>query len=239
MHLSHDKEYIHHLNPRISSRVRETVFGMEDGLVSTMGAITGIAAATRDPFIVLLSGFVIVAVESVSMGVGSYLSSKSEKEVKLNKIREEKQELKDYPQSEEDELYALYVESGWSEELAKKMVKEASKKPALFLNEMAFHELKIIPDNLEAPLDNAVFMGISYVIGGAVPLLPYLFLPVPIALMLSVPFTMIGIFVLGVVTTKFTGRTWWKAGVEMFLLASAAALVGYGVGRLADMVIPH
>lgn len=237
MHLPHHKEYIHHQDHRVSSRVREVVFGMEDGMVSTMGAITGIAAATRDPFIVLLSGFVIIAVESISMGVGSYLSSKSEKEVKLKKISEERGEIAQYPDAEAKELYELYIKNGWSEDLAKKMVKEASKKHGLFLNEMACHELKIIPDSLEEPLENAFFMGISYVIGGAIPLVAYLFLPVPFALMVSIPLTMVGIFILGVFTTKFTGRRWWKAGMEMFLLAAAAALVGYGVGRIADMLI--
>ena len=237
MRTPHHKEYVHHQNPHISSQVREVVFGMEDGLVSTMGAITGIAAATSDPFIVLLSGFVIIAVESVSMGVGSYLSSKSEKEVSLKKISEERGELIDHREAEEHELNELYLKNGWSEELTKKMVKEASGKPDLFLNEMALHELKIIPDNLEQPFENGIMMGISYIIGGAIPLVPYLLLPVHSALLLSVPLTMGGIFLLGMGTTKFTGRAWWKAGLEMFLLAGAAALVGYGVGRVADYFI--
>ncbi|MEK7103113.1 MAG: VIT1/CCC1 transporter family protein, partial [Patescibacteria group bacterium] len=168
-----------------------------------------------------------------------YLSSKSEKEVELKKISEEREELRDHRVAEEHELHELYMKNGWSEELAKKMVKEASAKPELFLNEMALHELKIIPDNLAEPLQNGFIMGISYIIGGAIPLVPYLLFPVPIALLISIPLTMVGIFVLGVLTTKFTGRAWWKAGFEMFLLAGAAALVGYGVGHIADVILTN
>ena len=70
--------YIHHKESGFVATIKETVFGVEDGMVSTLGALTGIAAATQDPGMVLLAGFVVIAVESISMGVGSYVSSKSE-----------------------------------------------------------------------------------------------------------------------------------------------------------------
>ncbi|MDP2656633.1 MAG: VIT1/CCC1 transporter family protein [bacterium] len=225
------------MNPRISSQVREVVFGMEDGMVSTMGAITGIAVATGNPFVVLVSGFVIISVESISMGVGSYLSNKSEKDVNLKKIDEEKSELIKYPEAEKEELYVMYCQNGWSKEVARTMADEASQKPDLLLSEMTYHELKIVSDNLGKPFENAIFMGVSYVLGGGLPLLPYLLFPVPLALGISIPLTMAGIFLLGSVTTRFTGRKWWKAGFEMFVLAGIAAGVGYGVGRIADVVI--
>ena len=78
-------QYLHHQKPGIVSAIREIVFGMEDGMVSTMGAITGIAVGSGNHFVVVLSGLVIIAVESISMGVGSYLSSKSQKEVRARK----------------------------------------------------------------------------------------------------------------------------------------------------------
>src|SRR3989344_7305440 len=80
MGIHHNPDFIHHQKNSLSvSIIREIVFGMEDGLVSTMGAVTGIAAASQNHFIVILSGVVIIAVESISMGVGSYLSTKSER----------------------------------------------------------------------------------------------------------------------------------------------------------------
>lgn len=230
-------EYIHHKNPNIGATIREVVFGMEDGMVSTLGAVTGIAAGTQDHFTVVLSGLVIISVESISMAVGSYLSSKSERSIDERKLEEEAEELVQYPEEEKQELIDMYVTAGWSAPLAKEMAEEASKDKDLFLQEMAYRELKIIPDKLEEPLKNAVAMGVSYVVGGSIPLLPYLLLPLRSAVLVSVIVTLFSLFILGVVTTKFSKRSWWKAGLEMFTLASAAALIGFLVGRAANMLL--
>lgn len=230
----HNPNYIHHQKERNSSTLRELVFGMEDGMVSTLGSVTGIAAATGDPFTTILAGLVIVSVESISMGVGSYLSSKSVRSIDERKLMEEKEELEQYPKEEEVELVGMYVKSGWSPALAKKMAKEAAQNEDLFLEEMAFRELKIIPDNLETPLENGIVMGVSYIFGGAIPLLPYFFLSTGSAIALSVFVTLIALFLLGVYITKYSKRKWFVSGFEMFALASAAALVGFVVGQIVD-----
>lgn len=208
---------------------------MEDGMVSTMGTITGIAAGTGNHFVIILSGLVIISVESISMAVGSYLSSKSEKEIDERKLQEERIELDQLPDEEKDELIGMYKKDGWPADLAVKMAETASKNKKLFLKEMAYRELKIIPEKLENPLANGISMGFSYIVGGIIPLLPYLlFGSVGKSLSISLISTLIGLFLLGALTTKYSKRTWWKAGLEMFLLASAAGGVGYLVGQLAD-----
>lgn len=235
MTIPRKKEYLHHQNPKIGSELRELVFGMEDGMVSTFGAVTGIAAATQDHFTVVLAGVVIVSVESISMAVGSYLSSKSERAVNERKLDEERIELKKFPLEEKQELIEMYVKDGWTRVLAGQMAEEASKNKKLFLQEMAYRELKIIPENQENPLKNGIVMGVSYVIGGIIPLLPYLVLrDVPTGILWSIIIAPIGLFALGVATSKYSKRVWWKSGLEMLGLASAAALVGYGVGQFVD-----
>lgn len=231
MTIPHKAEYLHHQNPGLGAMIREAVFGMEDGMVSTLGSITGIAAATREPFTILLSGFVIVSVESISMAVGSYLSTKSERAVEERKLHEERTELKNYPEEEKQELIDMYVHDGWPGALAVSMAECASKNKELMLKEMAYRELKIIPENVERPLSNALVMGCTYIGGGAVPLLPYFFLPVAASIAVSVPVTLAGLFVVGALTTKFSHRSWWRAGLEMLVLAGIAAFVGYGVGQ--------
>lgn len=207
---------------------------MEDGMVSTMGAITGIAAATQNYFTVILTGFVIIAVESISMAVGSYLSSKSERDIDERKLAEEKIELKKYPQEEKEELVGMYVKDGWPKALSEQMAEVASKNKKLFLQEMAYRELKVFPDQMSFPLRNGVAMGISYILGGLIPLVPYLLFSVTQAILPSVIITLLALFALGALTTKYSKRQWWKAGLEMFLLASGAALVGYLVGQGVD-----
>lgn len=203
-------------------------------MVSTMGAITGIAAATQNHFTVILSGLVIIAVESISMAIGSYLSSKSERDIDERKLAEEKFELKQYPKEEKEELAGMYVKDGWPRGLSEQMAEAASKNKKLFLQEMAYRELKVFPDQMKYPLRNGVAMGTSYVAGGLIPLVPYLLLVVARAIPISIIITLVGLFILGAYTTKYSKRPWWKAGLEMFLLASGAALVGYLVGQAVD-----
>lgn len=236
LHHERNPEYIHHQKNLLrTGLVREVVFGLEDGMVSTMGAVTGIAIGAQDHYLVLLSGLVIIAVESISMAVGSYLSNKSEKEIDERKLHEERTELKQFPKEEKMELVGMYVKDGWTKKLAFEMAEEASQNKKLFLQEMAYRELKIIPDNVSVPWQNGVAMGIAYVVGGSISLSPYIFMAqVNSAIPLSIGITLAGLFVLGALTTKFSKRSWWKAGLEMFSLATMAALVGYLVGRAAE-----
>lgn len=236
MPIEKNPEFIHHADPKKTSLIREVVFGMEDGMVSTLGAVTGIATATGSYFMVALSGLVVIAVESISMGVGSYLSNKSEEDMNKRKVFEEKSELNKYPAEERDELRDIYLLDGWPKDLAETMADTASKDKKLFLTEMIYHELGLGGSHNSAhPLKKGVVMFFSYVIGGAVPLVPYLLIKnIYMAIPISIAATLIGLFLLGVGTTKLSKRKWWKAGLEMLGLASLAALIGYGVGQAVD-----
>lgn len=231
------KDFIHHQKSKFSGGIREIVFGAEDGMVSTLGALTGIAIGTSDHFTVILVGLVIVAVESTSMSVGSFLSNKSVKEVNQRKLEEEREEIKKFPTEEERELVELFRIDGWPNELAQQMAEAASQDSELMLKEMAYRELDITPDKQDSPITNTLFMFFSYVLGGMIPVLPYFFMPISSALIISVIITMAGLFGLGVLTTKFTKRNWVKAGLEMLVLAGVAASIGYVIGRIAESFI--
>lgn len=230
----YNPNYIHHKNSAVTATLRELVFGIEDGMVSTMGAVTGIATGTGNHIIVVLSGFVIIAVESISMAVGSYISNKSEVEMKRRMVAEEKEEIRDHPREEEEEMIRLFVADGWPQNLAKEMSVHTAKDKKLMLREMSYRELKIIPEGHGAPVKEGVTMLFSYIFGGSIPLLPYLFFGIATALIISVLCTLVGLFILGVFTTKYSHRKWWKAGLEMLLLAGTAGAVGYGVGILGN-----
>ena len=148
---------------------------------------------------------------------------------------EEKIELKQYPKEERHELLGMYIDDGWPEELAKTMAQTASQNKELFLKEMAYRELKVFPEEPESPLKNAVAMGIAYIIGGGVPLLPYILFSLPASIFLSISATLAGLFFVGAYTTRYSKRMWWKAGLEMLSLASLAALIGYAAGQAVDL----
>jgi predicted membrane protein (TIGR00267 family) len=216
---------------RLLDAIRELVFGLEDGLVSTMGAVAGIAAGTENGGIVVLSGLVIIAVEALSMTAGSYLSNKSHREMLEKKIADERREIETQPEEETEELRVMYRQRGFSEDEITILVRRITQDKALWLEEMVAKELHIGMNDLVEPNSRAVIMGISYVIGGAVPLVPYLVLPVGIALPVSVVATIAALYAVGFIKGRATGLSSMKSGGEMMLVASAAALVAYLIGK--------
>jgi len=218
-----------------SDLLREIVFGMEDGMVSTLGAVTGIATATGNHFTTVLAGFVVIAVESISMGVGSYISNKTERQIDARMLAKAKEYIETHRDEKKEELKNLYIADGWSKTLATKMVADVAKNDELFVKELAFRQLEIIPEGAAHPYLQGIAMLISYIIGGSLPLLPYVFLNIATAIPISIAVTFVGLFVLGSYTTKFTGRSWWRAGLEMLGLAGAATVIGYSMGQLVEV----
>lgn len=233
----YNPDYIHHQDSKIVSAIREIVFGMEDGMVSTLGAITGIAVGSQDRFSVILAGMVIIAVESISMGIGSYISSSSERDVIKRKLHEEKTEIEDFPHEEKQELKEIYIKDGWPISLAGKMVETASQNKELMLKEMAAHELNIPVIDKAHPWRNGVFMFFAYVIGGLIPLFSYFLLSMSQAIYISIIVTLLGLFILGVATTKYTKAHWAKMGLRIMALGGVALIVGYLIGKFANLLV--
>ncbi len=222
------------MNGSVRTRLRDAVFGAQDGLVSTLGTVTGIAAGTQNPKIVVLSGLVVVAVESLSMAAGSYLSSKSQREYMERLLLEETEAIATDPEGERREIWKMYRERGYSDHEIGHVVERLMSNPKLLLEDMAHKELGICPETLEEPLGNAITMGVTYIIGGFVPLLPYLLLPIATAIPVSIIGTLTALFAFGGLKGRFVRQRWWRSGLEMLLVASVAALVGFGIGSIAN-----
>lgn len=206
---------------------------MEDGMVSTLGAITGIAIGSQDHYTVILSGTVIIAVESVSMAIGSYISNRSEYEINQGRIEEEKEEIRDFAVQEKKELFRMFVRDGWPSKLAREMTETASEDNDLMLKEMTYRELLLAGKSENIVFKKSLLMFISYIIGGLFPLVAYLILPIKNAMPVSIGITMIGLFIIGSTATRFSKVTWYKAGARVLLLGLIALVIGYLIGELA------
>lgn len=227
-----NKDFIHHQKSSMANVLHEVVFGMEDGMVSTLGSITGIAVGSGSQSTVLLAGSVIIAVESISMGIGSYLSNKSEEEMNKRKIAEEREEIKNYPAEEKEELFKIYIAEGWPEELAHTMADTASKNEDIFLKEMITRELNIPSEQESISAKGGLYMFFTYIIGGMIPLTSYLLLPINIAIPVSIATTLAGLFALGMSTTKFTKQPLLKSGLRILIMGGVALVAGLVAGLL-------
>jgi len=232
MHHNYRRDYIHHQTSSFRDQLKEIVFGMEDGMVSTLGSITGIAVGSKDHYTVILAGLVIIAVESVSMGIGSFLSNRSKEEVDQRKLEEEKDEIAKYPYEEKNELTKIYIKDGWPQDLAGQMSEAAAKNKHLMLKEMALRELKVFPNETSTSIKGGLYMFMAYVIGGMVPLFAYFIFDIKTALSISIGITLIGLFILGAGTTKFTKQPLAKAGLRMLITGGIALSVGLLAGLL-------
>lgn len=236
MNKSNSKRLIHNEGSRVLKNIREVVFGVEDGIVSTLGALVGIAVATGDQFVVIVSGVVIIAVESISMGVGSYLSSRSVREIDERMIDEERSEVRELLQDEIEELRGMYYQEGWPKDLANKMVDTASRDEDLMLREMSYRELRLFPEKNGDNLISGIVMFFSYIIGGSIPLLGYIIFAIPKGIFFSILFSATGLFVLGITVSRYSRIAWWRAGARILILGGISTLVGFLVGRLAEMI---
>lgn len=214
--------------------LREAVFGTQDGLISTLGALTGIAAGTRSGEAVIVAGFVIIVVESLSMAAGSYLSSKSQQEYLARLLKEEEEEIARNPEGERKELWDMYRARGYTDAEIEILARRLLSNPKLLLEDMAHKELGIFPEAQEVPLSNAAVMGTAYVAGGLVPVLPYLLLPVHTAMPISIAGTLTALFCFGGLKGRMVKQSWWRSGVEMLSVAGAAALAGFLIGHAVD-----
>lgn len=220
------------LREKISDSIRDIVFGLEDGVVSTLGVVIGIAEGSQNSRIVILSGIVVVLVEALSMTAGSYLSSKSQTEVLKEKIKEEKKSIEEKPKEEIEELYEMYKDRGFTKQEIEIIVKRIVQDQELWLEEMKHKELGITDKQLESSKLNALYMGLSYITGGILPVIPYFFLEIGQAVILSVVLAIISLFIIGAGKTAITKNNWWKSGLEMTLVALGAAVIGYAIGKL-------
>jgi len=212
--------------------VREIVFGAKDGILTTMGVVTGVGA-TAGRGVVLVSGLLALLAGALSMAVGEYQGAKSERDVVQASIDMERREMEENPQDEFAEQVAYYKLKGFSADEAHTIVSRLAQNPEIYLYEMMRDEFGIDPRVAESSsILPAVFMGGSYAVGSAIPILPY-FLPFSMQTSLIASFVcgLIGLFVIGYYAGTLGGRHPWRRGLEVALYGSVVFTLTFLAGH--------
>jgi VIT1/CCC1 family predicted Fe2+/Mn2+ transporter len=156
--------------------IREIVFGAQDGILTTLGIVTGVGSAENDRAAILITGGLALLVGALSMGVGEYLGGKSEREVVQSTIAFEQSEMRDLPDEEFAEQVAYYRLKGFTGDEALTIVNRLKKNPDIWLHEMVRDEFGIDLREADSGGLRATFaMAGSFALGAALPVLPYLF----------------------------------------------------------------
>jgi VIT1/CCC1 family predicted Fe2+/Mn2+ transporter len=215
-----------------SGNLRAAVFGVNDGLVSNAGLILGVAGATSDVRMIVLSGVAGMAAGAFAMAAGEYVSVKSQRELYEYQIGLERDELAQYPEAEAQELALIYAAKGLPVKQADRLAKRLVADPENALDTLAREELGLNPAHLGSPLGAAASSLCAFAVGALVPLAPYLLHMGPDALGWTIGLASAGLFSVGAVLSLFTGRNGVYSGARMLVLGAAAGAVTFGIGHL-------
>jgi VIT1/CCC1 family predicted Fe2+/Mn2+ transporter len=218
-----------------SEIVHDVVIGLSDGLTVPFALAAGISGAVASSKLVVTAGFAEIAAGAIAMGLGGYLAARTEIEHYRSEYRREWRETEEVPQEERVEVAQILCEQGLDGPQADTVVTALSRDREKWVRFMMRFELGLIePDPKRAPV-SAATIGLSYVAGGLVPLLPYLVLPdIRTALIASVVMTLLALAVFGALKGSLTGAKPLRAGMQMTAIGGLAAGAAFILARMVS-----
>jgi VIT1/CCC1 family predicted Fe2+/Mn2+ transporter len=217
--------------------LRATIFGVNDGLVSNLALVMGVAGAAPDPHIILLAGIAGLLAGAFSMAAGEWISMQSQRELFERQIALERAELAAIPEEEEIELAMIYRRKGFSEDESAAIARRLMSDPDAALDTLVREELGLDPDQLGSPWGAAAGSFLAFAGGAALPVLPYLLLRESTAFWIALVLSLAALFVVGAAVSLLTGRSALLSGLRQSAIGGAAAAVTYAVGALVGVSV--
>lgn len=236
-HLHHDHPHHHHKEKHFTANdtVRDVVIGMSDGLTVPFALAAGLSGIAVGTSIIVTAGFAEIAAGAIAMGLGGFLAAKSEREHYHNEKERERREVKEVPHMEELEIYELMEEYGVTKEECTPLMNALKRNPTAWVNFMMKFELGLEEPDPKRSIYSAVTIGGSYIVGGLIPLMPYIVIEdVKEALLISVIITLLALFVFGFVKGKFTGIKPLWSGIETMFIGGTAAAAAFFIASLFE-----
>lgn len=211
--------------------LRAAVLGANDGLVSNLSLVMGVAGAAQAEGALLLTGFAGLVAGACSMAMGEWLSVTSSRELYQRQIATEADELREVPEEEKEELILIYQSKGIEESQARALADKLLGDKSSALDTLAREELGIDPQELGGSAWKAAAWSFClFSIGAIVPVAPFLFLKGPTALLTSLAASGFALMAIGAGTSLFTGRSAAFSAMRQLAIGLAAAAVTYGLG---------
>ena len=216
-----------------SNWLRAAVLGANDGIVSVAALVVGVAGATAAQTPILISGVAGLLAGSLSMAVGEFVSVSSQRDTEQALLEKERYELEHFPESELDELAALYEKKGVSPETARTVAQELTAHDAFAAHVEV--ELGIDPDELTNPWHAAFASALSFVSGGIIPLIAIVLPPEAWRIPVTFGAVLVALAVTGMLSAKMSGADIPKVTLRVVVGGVLAMLVTFGIGRLFNV----
>ncbi len=218
--------------------LRAAVLGANDGLVSNLSLVMGVAGASLPGHAILIAGMAGLLAGASSMAMGEWLSVTSSRELYQRQIDIEAAELEEEPQAEREELVLIYQAKGMPEEQARRLADQLMQDRESALDTLVREELGIDPKELGGSAwEAAVASFVLFAIGAIVPVIPFTFMTGAAAVVTSLLASVLALFGIGAGITLLTGRSVWSSGLRQVLIGMGAAAITFGVGRLIGVAI--
>jgi VIT1/CCC1 family predicted Fe2+/Mn2+ transporter len=193
----------------------------------------GLSGAVHDTHIIVIAGLAEVAAGSIAMGLGGYLAGKTEIDHYNAEQKREAWEVDNLPEKEKEEVREIFADMGMSPETQRQVVEEMAKDKEKWIDFMMRYELGLEKPDAKRARNSAMNIGISYIVGGLVPLSPYFFVTAPAqGLKFSCMITVICLFIFGFFKAKVTGQNPWAGAIRITAIGSVAAAAAFFIAHL-------
>lgn len=218
--------------------MRDLILGANDGLVSLFALVIGVAGGGQLPGIVLLAGIAGAVAGAISMAIGEYISTKSQEEVYDAEVAIEREHMRKYRWHEINELKEFYEKKGFKGELLEKIIETITSDDEIFLRDMMLAEFGILEEERRSPLRATIIVGIAFLAGSLLPVVPFFFVETTGAgILVSSILSAIGLFSVGAMKSKVTRSNIFHGGSENLTLGLLGAVVTYIIGYFVGIHI--
>jgi len=226
--------HTHHETHSTSSQlVRDIVIGMADGLTVPFALAAGLSGALSSTRIVVTAGLAEIAAGSIAMGLGGYLAARGDAEHYESELQRERHEIVTVPEVEKREIVDIFVEYGVLPHQSAALVEALAAKPEAWVDFMMRFELGLERPQPDRAWKSATTIAVSYVVGGLIPLLPYVFAgDVRRALVISIVCTLIALAGFGFAKGVATGVSGGKSALQTTVIGGLAAAAAFLLARL-------
>lgn len=216
-----------------SAIVRDFVIGMSDGLTVPFALAAGLSGAVDSTPIIITAGLAEIAAGSIAMGLGGYLAGRTEIEHYETEEKREYAEIENLHEVEIAETKEIFAEYGLDEPTQEKIAREMAKHPKKWVDFMMRFELGLEKPDKHRAHQSALVIGLSYVLGGIIPLSAYFFTDTPtVGLIYSSIITIISLVIFGLIKSKFTGQPLFKGALRVTVVGIAAAGAAFIIAKL-------
>jgi VIT1/CCC1 family predicted Fe2+/Mn2+ transporter len=213
--------------------LRDVVIGMSDGLTVPFALAAGLSGAVANSAIIVIAGIAEICAGSIAMGLGGYLSGKTEQDHYASEIKREYDEVENLREVELSETKEFFAGIGLSTALQDQATEEIARDKDRWVDFMMKYELGLEKPDPKRATKSALNIGISYAVGGIIPLSPYFFIDTPLeALEISVAITLLCLFIFGYFKSRVTGVHPWLGAFQVTMIGAMAAAAAFGVAKL-------